>query len=707
MRIIEELDNNVEVMTGNQAIAHGVKLARAEVIAVYPITPQTSIVEELAKIVNNGELAAKFINVESEHTAGCVITGAELTGARSFTATCSQGLSYMVEPLTFLHGYRLPVVIAVTSRTSGAPMGSGGVDYSDIMTVRDFGFIQFFVESNQEAIDTVIQAYRVAEDPRVLMPAMVDLDGFYLSFSSEQVSLPQQEKVDRYLPPYRSRHVILDPADPMTILETQERAGHIEKQNEEAMIGAREVILEADATFGQIFGRQYGGMVEKHRCEDAKVILVTMGSMTGTARVAVDELRNDGKSVGLLKIRVFRPFPVSELREMADKERVFVVIDRNVSHGASNSGILGGEIKAALYGLKENAPEVLNFVAGLGGVDISVQDFKDIAVQALAAAEAKEETTGVTWLLKTPLEVPPIFPKKADELNLFPGTNSCSGCLSQLALRHTLKAVGKDTVLLMPPGCMSVTNGGLGFPGYSPLKMAYFLTVFPGVASTAVGVREGLDIQGKEDTVVLVFAGDGATSDIGMQCLSGAATRGDSILYVCYDNEAYMNTGVQMSGTTPYGVETATTPVGKGGSGNKSKQKKGMVEIMAAHRVPYAATASVAYLEDYKKKLGKALRVVRERRGLAYLHIHCPCNVGWGYQERLGIEVARLAVQTRMWNLYEFEGDQFKLNLKTPKPRLVEEYLKVQGRFSNLSKEQTAVLQSLADAEYTRLSQKG
>lgn len=702
----EEMDGKKEVLTGNQAVSQGVKLARAEVIAVYPITPQTSIVEELAKIVNNGELSAKFVNVESEHTACCAITGAELTGARSFTATCSQGLGYMVEPLTFLHGFRLPVVIAVTSRTLGAPMGAGGVDYSDIMTVRDFGIIQFFVESNQEAIDTIIQAYRVAEDPRVLLPVMVDLDGFYLSFSSALVSLPQQEKVDQYLPPYSSRHVILDPADPMTLSDIQDRAGHIEKQNEDAMVGAREVILEADAAFGQIFGRKYSGMVDKYRCEDAEVIFVTLGSMTGIARVAVDELRSDGIPVGLLKIRVFRPFPVTELRELADKVRVFAVIDRNVSHGAGNSGILGGEIKAALYGLKGSAPEVMNFIAGLNGVDISVQDFKDIAVQALAAAGAKEEPTEVKWILKTPVEVPPLFPKKADELNLYPGTNACSGCLSLLALRHTLKTVGKNAVLLMPPGCMSVTTGGLGWPGYSPLKMPYVVTVFPGAASTAVGVRMGLDTQGKEDAVVLVFAGDGATADIGLQCLSGAATRGDSILYVCYDNEAYMNTGVQQSGTTPYGAKTATTPVGKEGNGNDNKQRKGMVEIMAAHRVPYAATASVAYLADYRKKLEKALRVVRERRGLAFLHIHCPCTVGWGYREHLGVEVARLAVQTRMWNLYEFEDDQMNLTMKIPKPRPVEEYLKLQGRFSNISEEQTTALQSMADSEYARLSQK-
>jgi len=176
--------DSLKVMTGNQSIANGVRLARAEVIATYPITPQTTIVEELAKIVNNGELAAKFVNVESEHSAACVITGGQLAGARSFTATASQGLGYMVEPLTFLHSFRLPVVIAVASRTLGAPYGSGSVDYSDIMAVRDFGFIQYFVESNQEALDTIIQAYRVAEDPRVLLPVMVELDGFYLSFSS-------------------------------------------------------------------------------------------------------------------------------------------------------------------------------------------------------------------------------------------------------------------------------------------------------------------------------------------------------------------------------------------------------------------------------------------------------------------------------------------------------------------------------------------
>lgn len=698
--------DSLKVMTGNQAVANGVRLARAKVIATYPITPQTTIVEELAKIVNNGELAAQFVNVESEHTAACVITGGQLAGARSFTATASQGLGYMVEPLTFLHSFRLPVVIAVASRTLGAPYGSGGVDYSDIMTVRDFGFIQFFVESNQEALDTIIQAYRVAEDPRVLLPVMVDLDGFYLSFSSELVAMPKQEKVDKYLPPYRPNHVILDPKDPMSLGDNPLMAAHNECQTEAAMAESRNVIMEADDAFGEIFGRQYHGMVEKYRCEDAKAIIVTMGSMTGAAREAVNELRKAGKPVGLLKIRVFRPFPEQELRDLAADGRVFAVIDRNVSHGSSNSGILGGEVKMAFYGLKEKAPEVLNFILGMNGGNVSVQDFKDIAEQSLAAAPAKEQVKEVKWVLKTPPEAPMILPHNAEELQLFPGTSSCAGCLSMLAMRHTISTVGKDTVLVMPPGCMSV-NCMIGWPGYSPLKMATYLSVFPGAASTAVGVRKGLDAQGKQDTVVLTMAGDGGTADIGLQCLSGAVHRSEPILYVCYDNEAYMNTGIQSSGTTPYGVNTTTTPVGKGvaGNGNQVKQKKDLVGIMAAHGVPYAATASVAYLADYKQKLAKALQVVRERQGLAFLHIHCPCAVGWNYPEGLGIEIARQAVQTRMWNLYEYENGRYRLTKKTPNPNPVSEYMKHQGRFSNISEVQITELQIRANAEYARLNQ--
>lgn len=692
----------VEIMTGNQAVAHGVRLARVQVIAAYPITPQTTIVEELAKIVTEGQLEAQFVNVESEHTVGCVITGAEAAGARSFTATASQGLGYMVEPLTFLHALRLPVVIAITSRTLGAPMGAGGVDYSDIMTVRDFGLIQFYVESNQEALDTIIQAYRVAEDKRVLMPVMVELDGFYLSFSSEPVSMPEPEEVDQFLPPYCPEHIVLDSAKPMAMAESQPRAPHLELMNEEAVRAAREVIRETDAEFAGRFGRSYGGLVDEYRCDDARVVLVTMGSMTGTAREAVDQLRSEGYRVGLLKIRVFRPFPVDEIAAVARKVSVLAVIDRNVSHGGGSSGILAGEIKAALYDLKGQAPDVVSFIAGINGIDISVADLKKMALEAWRAGEA-EEGQKEHWVLPEVPEMTPILPGNAQELNLLPGLSSCSGCLSLLALRHTLAVVGQDVVMVMPPGCMSVV-GVVGWPGFSPIKVPTFLTVFPGTASTAAGVRAGLDARGQKDTVVLAFAGDGATADIGLQCLSAAADRGDSILYICYDNEGYMNTGIQKSGTTPFGADTTTTPVGKNLQGNPLPRSKNIPAILAAHGIPYIATASTGYLPDFRKKLAKALDVVRNQKGLAYLQVHCPCAPGWRYTERLGVELAQKAVQTRMWNLYEIEDGKLTLSRKVPDPRPVAEYLALQGRFSHLTPEQLRVLTEHTEAEYLKIA---
>lgn len=692
----------VEVMTGNQAVAHGVRLARAQVVATYPITPQTTIVEEIAKFVANGQLDAKFVNVESEHTACCVVTGAELAGARSFTATASQGLGYMLEPLTFLHAFRLPIVIAVASRTLGAPYGSGGVDYSDIMTVRDFGFIQFFVESNQEALDTVIQSYRIAEDKRVLMPAMVDLDGFYLSFSSELVAIPDQGQVDTFLPPYRPEHVILDPERPMSVADWQLRAPYVEWTNEEAMRRARSVIREVDAAFGQVFGRSYGGLVETYRCEDARVVLVTIGSVTGTAREAVDQLRSEGYAVGLLKIRVFRPFPVEEITALARQVSALAVIDRNVSHAGASTGILAGEIRNCLFDLKGEAPEVISFIAGINGADISVASLKEMALTAWRVVEGQGGETE-QWIFPPTPEVPRLVPDAAAELPLLPGLNSCAGCLSLLALRHTVDVVGKDVVLIMPPGCMSVV-GGIGWPGFTPIQIPSYLAVFPGTASTAAGVRAGLDALGKTDTVVLAFAGDGGTADIGLQCLSAAANRGDPLLYICYDNEAYMNTGIQKSGTTPFAADTSTTPVGSRMQGNPLRAAKDMAAIMAAHGVPYIATASVGYLSDYRKKLQKAMDVVRNRRGLAYLHVHCPCAPGWRFPERIGIEVAQKAVQCRLWNLYEIEDGQTSLTRKVPTPLPVAEYASLQGRFAHVTPEQLQTLAEQAEAEYAMVA---
>jgi len=273
---------------------------------------------------------------------------------------------------------------------------------------------------------------------------------------------------------------------------------------------------------------------------------------------------------------------------------------------------------------------------------------------------------------------------------LLPGHAACAGCGPSIALRHTLKALGRRTILVIPACCTSIIQGP--FP-VSAVKVPIFNMVFAAAASTASGIAAGLKAQGIEDVTVVAWAGDGGTADIGIQALSGAAERGDNILYICYDNEAYMNTGIQRSGATPYGAWTTTTPTGK------LEHKKNLPMIMAAHGIPYVATASPAYPLDLYAKVKKAMKI----KGTRYIHIHAPCPTGWRYPSSKTVEVGRRAVQTGMWVLFEIENGKFKLSrpsaplVEKSRRRPVEEYVRMQGRFRDLTDEDIAVLQAWVD----------
>jgi len=275
---------------------------------------------------------------------------------------------------------------------------------------------------------------------------------------------------------------------------------------------------------------------------------------------------------------------------------------------------------------------------------------------------------------------------------LLPGHLACQGCGAALAMRHALKALGEKTIVVIPACCWTIIAGA--FP-YSALKVPVFHTAFETAASAAAGIRAGLDMLGQEDVTVLAWAGDGGTFDIGLQALSGAAERNDDIIYVCYDNEAYMNTGIQRSSATPWGSWTTTTPE----KHPKDRPKKDMIAIMAAHRIPYAATASPAYPEDLVRKMERAKSI----KGTKFIHIICPCPPGWKYPSELSVKLARLAVQTRTFPLYEVEeGRKYTINVK-PEVLPVEEYLKLQGRFRHLTERDIGLIQETVDAEWERL----
>lgn len=360
------------VLEGSQAVSEAVRLARAQVISAYPITPQTHIVEQLSEYCANGTLDARFLRVESEHSALAALIGAASSGVRTFTATSSQGLALMHELLHWASGARLPIVMAQVNRAM-APGWNIWADQTDSLSQRDTGWVQFYCENGQEVLDTTIQAFRLAE--WVNLPVMVNLDAFFLSHTYEPVDVPDQKSVDRFLPSYKPRFQ-LDIENPCAFNQLAPPNIYMEMRHniQTAMDQACTFFELMEEEFESIFGRRHGPM-EAIQCDDAEVILLTSGTVTSTSRQVVAELREKGEQVGLLKIKLFRPFPVNLLRELTKSANKVAVIDRNFSFGAS--GIFAQEVKAALCNFPGHPP-VYGYVAGLGGRDITTEVIEEI-----------------------------------------------------------------------------------------------------------------------------------------------------------------------------------------------------------------------------------------------------------------------------------------------------------------------------------------
>jgi pyruvate ferredoxin oxidoreductase alpha subunit len=362
------------------AVSHAVQLARAEAIAAYPITPQTHIVEHLSSLVANGDLEAEFVTVESEHSAISASIGSAATGARTYTATSSQGLALMHEILFIASGMRLPIVMTVANRALSAPLSIWN-DHGDIMPARDIGWIQIFVENGQESFDHSVMAFKIAENHQVLLPTIVNLDGFILTHVVEPLEMLDQETIDRFLPPLVPYHK-LDPQKPVTMgafampeLYTETKMAH-----HVALANSYGHILEVWREWGELTGRHYQP-VEKYRTDGAKVLLLLMGSLAEVAEVAVDEMRDEGLSVGLIKPRLWRPFPFKDLRAAVAGADLVIVCDRALSLGGAASPVMA-EVRSALYPLAQR-PQVLGYTVGLGGRDVQPQVFKDMVAHAL------------------------------------------------------------------------------------------------------------------------------------------------------------------------------------------------------------------------------------------------------------------------------------------------------------------------------------
>ncbi len=385
----------IVIDTGNHVAAYACKAARVQVIAAYPITPQTSIVEKIADFVETGKMDAKYVRVESEHSAMAACIGAAVGGVRAFTATSAHGLALMHEMLHWAAAARVPIVMPVVNRAMGPPWNIWA-DFSDSLSQRDTGWIQFYCASNQEVFDTIIQAYKLCEDKRVLLPAMICLEAFILSHTYMPVKIPDQKEIDEFLPAYDPPW-LLDVDNPLSHGNIVYPNWYMEFRHfmYKAMENAGKLIPEIDKEYGKRFGFQHGGHIERYRCEDADLILLAMGTIGSEAKATVDRLRKQGLKVGAARVRVFRPFPKEEIRSLAEDVRMFTVIDRQVSYGME--GPLFTEVKASLYG-KEEAPLMRNFIAGIGGRDVTHVDIEKMARKSLKSFEAGRVEKEVEWI---------------------------------------------------------------------------------------------------------------------------------------------------------------------------------------------------------------------------------------------------------------------------------------------------------------------
>lgn len=384
-----------KIVKGNEALAIAAKLARPDVVPAYPITPSTTFPEKISEYVADGELDAEFVPVESEHTAMSAAVSASACGARVCTATSSQGLALMHEVLFIASGMRLPIVMFNANRALSAPINIWG-DHQDSMSERDSGWIQLYAENAQEGLDLMLMAFRIAEDKRILLPAMVCADAFVITHTSEVVDVPDQKDVDEFLPPYNPEHTYLDPERPATqgSFCTPEHYMETRYVLEKAMNGAGAVIDAVFAEFEKKFGRRYQ-KIEYYGDKDADIVFVGMGSMCGTIKDWIDEKRKKGVKVGLVRIVVYRPFPFKELKDALANAKIIAVLDRSLSPG--HYGPLFTDIAAALANESKKAM-LKDFVLGLGGRDITLRDFDDIYQTTKSDLVAGKVTEGICWI---------------------------------------------------------------------------------------------------------------------------------------------------------------------------------------------------------------------------------------------------------------------------------------------------------------------
>ncbi len=395
-----ETGETEELISGSEAIAHACRLADVDVITAYPIRPYDTVMQYVSQMIADGDFDAEYIVAESEHSQFEIVKHASAVGARVFCGSSGVGWFYAFEALAVTAGLRIPMVAMVGNRALDDP-GAFGVEHNDALAVRDLGWMLYWVATAQEALDTALIAYRVAEDQRIFLPCAISCDGAFLTHSQALVMVPAQEKVDKFLPPYDRGSKLLHPDNPITIAPqvNEDWLMEIRRQNDMAMRRARGVIIEAYGEFNEVFGRGGEPFIEQYMMDDAEIALVGMGTLALSVKVAIRKLREEGKKIGFVRVKWFRPFPTEELQATLSGMKAVGVIDRDYGFGSAfHAGVLANEIRSALYPL-ENRPAVIGFIAGLGGREVTRDSVMEISEMTFAAAnDGKVDEQETHWI---------------------------------------------------------------------------------------------------------------------------------------------------------------------------------------------------------------------------------------------------------------------------------------------------------------------
>ena len=724
-------------LSGNEAAALAVKQIGYDIMGYYPITPSTQIAENLDLMGAKGEVDITMIPAEGEHSAAGICYGASAAGARAFNATSANGLLYALEQFPVQSGTRYPMVMNVACRTVSGPLSIKG-DHSDIMFMLNTGWIILFAHSVQQVYDFNIIATKLGES--VSLPVVVAYDGFFTSHQKKRsYSFKSDEDVKNFVGKKKEKHDLLDLENPITIGSYMNEPDLINNRFQlyEAVTLAGKRLDEIFKSYENLSQRHYE-MVEEYKVKDAEIVMILLGSAFDTVTVAVDKLRKEGIKAGVITLNVIRPFPIDEVVKRVKDKCKILVADRQDSYGA-NGGNLSLEVRAAFQRKKKNV-EIKSVVYGLGGIDFDVSDGRWLLEQydnlpdfsyygvtkggkekvqdnLLKKIDKERTMLGITEVKNTGeglmVKGGQINATTAMPDRIAPGHGACPGCGILVNLNLLLRAIEDPVVLLFQTGCgMIITTA---YPKTS-FRVPYIHNLFQNGAATMSGIVEACKRRQekgeipKGDIVFIMVTGDGGM-DIGMGSAIGTALRGHNMIIFEYDNGGYMNTGYQLSYSTPKGAKSATSHVGSLQYG-KTFFNKDMPEIMAAANIPYVATVAECNPKDFITKAAKAAYYAKNQ-GMAYIKALSACPLNWNDNPATERAVIEAAVNCGYFPLYEVEKGITKLNYNhenSNKKVPVKQWFSMMGRTRHLVKEEYSSvveeIQKEIDERFRKLKEK-